>query len=365
MPYRKKIALVFPKDSESFFNEQSTLTFGGANVQMFLIGQELSDRHDFNTFFLINDYQQVDNAHFDKTIIRTFQSRDNILSKILKFHKALSTLKPDFLVQRGLTHFSCFLALYCRMTGIQLVFMFAHDREAKGRLQKNNRRVILFRILLSFSTRIICQNEEQFSFLPNKFKRKATVIYSGYNIKAISYKKTGRDIILWVGRLVSWKRAELFVKLAELNPDYHFVMIAPEVPHEKEYASTIYSLAGMVQNLQLIQFVPFVEVETYFKRSLLFVNTSIEEGFPNTFIQAMKNMVPILSLNVNPDHFLSRFNCGLFCNNSFMIMNRSFKKILRNHGTHKNMAENGYKYVCNNHDIKKVVNSIISFISLN
>jgi hypothetical protein len=43
------------------------------------------------------------------------------------------------------------------------------------------------------------------------------------------------------------------------------------------------------------------EVNELLARTHVFVNTSLHEGFPNTFIQAWMREVPVVSLHINPD----------------------------------------------------------------
>jgi glycosyltransferase involved in cell wall biosynthesis len=53
------------------------------------------------------------------------------------------------------------------------------------------------------------------------------------------------------------------------------------------------------------------EVNELFATASVFVNTSLYEGFPNTFIQAWMRGVPVASLQVDPDGVLGEQQIGI------------------------------------------------------
>lgn len=112
--------------------------------------------------------------------------------------------------------------------------------------------------------------------------------------------------------------------------------------------------AEEVNNLQFIQRVPFGEIDSFFRRAKVFVNTSDAEGFPNTFIQACEFATPILSLNVNPDGFLDEFDCGICCNGDLEDFADSLEFMLAE-GRFSEMGKKARKYVEQNHDIEKTI----------
>ena len=53
-------------------------------------------------------------------------------------------------------------------------------------------------------------------------------------------------------------------------------------------------------NLEIIEWLPYRKAEALIAGAFALVNTSCFEGFPNTFLQAGKFGVPILSFEVDP-----------------------------------------------------------------
>ena len=91
--------------------------------------------------------------------------------------------------------------------------------------------------------------------------------------------------------------------------DLPFVMVMNRsVP--KVWESVVQQLPA---NVRLLEKIPFSESDKLFEGALVLLNTSEFEGFPNTFLQAGKYGVPVLSLSVDPDEFITQTGCGLVC----------------------------------------------------
>ncbi|MFA5519966.1 MAG: glycosyltransferase, partial [Spirochaetota bacterium] len=173
---------------------------------------------------------------------------------------------------------------------------------------------------------------------------------NGYPINLTDIdSKTG---VLWVSRLEPWKRPELCIEAAVKNPDIPFTMIAPVDEKNREYAEKIYKMAANINNITIHDFVGFRGIDVYFKEARVFLNTSTEEGFPNTFIQACKNMTPIVSLNVNPDDFLTRYGVGEYCANNVDKMNDAIVSVYTSDSLFEKYSVSAGEYVKNHHCIK-------------
>jgi glycosyltransferase involved in cell wall biosynthesis len=136
-------------------------------------------------------------------------------------------------------------------------------------------------------------------------------------------------------------------------PQERFTMICKEATDDKDY-SQLATKAGRIENLEFISGVPFGQVESFFQRAKVFVNTSYSEGFPNTFIQAGKCGTPILSLKVNPDGFLDKYGCGLCADDDWRLFVDMLKQMLDivRAGEY---AANSRRYVLENHDVSEIV----------
>jgi glycosyltransferase involved in cell wall biosynthesis len=347
----KKISIVFPKDSDSVFNN-SSVTFGGATVQLYNVAKELGK--SFSVYAMINEYEDVDpSCHKDFTIMFTYHRSDSIFSKLSKFHRAVQEAGPDVLIQRGLSFFSPLLALYCALYGIKFIFMFAHDRESRGRFQRTNRINFLFHLLLIFANALIVQNEYQRDRIPQRYARKIFKIKNGHTIEYIDFSK--KDGVLWVSRLEPWKRPEKFLELAKKLPELQFTMIAPKAAKHEKYAEKIYTMAREIPNIKLHNFVSLNSIDKFFHEAKLFVNTSEEEGFPNTFVQSCKNYTPILSLKVNPDNCISRNRIGFCCNDNDHALFDYLTSIMNDNELYENFAKSAYMYAKENHNIEENV----------
>ena len=86
------------------------------------------------------------------------------------------------------------------------------------------------------------------------------------------------------------------------------------------------------------------------------------EGFPNSFIQAWMNHMPVLSINANPDEIITDYKLGFYSRN-LKQLKEDLSILLNNKDLIKEMGINGRKYVENNHDINHILPEYIDLFN--
>ena len=172
-----------------------------------------------------------------------------------------------------------------------------------------------------------------------------------------------KKTVLWVGRYAYMKKPYLFLDLCNSFPSYHFTIICTKSATLADEYSKLKEDASKLKNLIFIEKVPFLEIQEYFDKAKVFVNTSDFEGYPNTFIQSGAAKTPILSYKVNPDDFINNFNCGFVCNGSFEKMVDNLRVLLEDKDEWKKKSDNVFSYVRKRHQFDvniKIIKSLIS-----
>jgi glycosyltransferase involved in cell wall biosynthesis len=177
------------------------------------------------------------------------------------------------------------------------------------------------------------------------------VIANGHRL--VPLQTLARELILWVGRSDRMKRPDLFIDLATRLPQERFLMICQRATGDEDYPALV-DRARAVPNLRFIDRVPFDQIDPWFQRAKVFVNTSDSEGFPNTFIQAASQAVAILSLNANPDSFLTQYQCGLCAEGSVDRLAEGLRFLLER-DRFVELGRNSRRYVEQAHDIRLIV----------
>ena len=108
-----------------------------------------------------------------------------------------------------------------------------------------------------------------------------------------------------------------------------------------------------VENLRFIQSVPFREIDRYFDRAKLLVNTSWSEGFPNTFVQAMWSAMPIASLHYDPDGIIARHELGVPPTGDLDAFASEIRKLLSDAERLKRCGANAYAYANEHHNLER------------
>ena len=345
----------------SLFNKKSSVPFGGAEVQLYLLSKEFSRNNKINVNIITGIYNLKKNIIEYYNNIKIFSSlsleikKFALLKYYIKLFFTLIRVAPDIVIQRtgGMETGIC--ALYCNIFKKKFVFSIANDDDVK----KDKKIGIIINNFYQYGLKnadyIVAQKIEQIKFLEKWKKKKINnikVIKSGHIIQNLNNME--KNYILWVGRAIRWKRPELFLKLSKCFPDVSFIMICRK-SFDHNYWKKLYSEAQEINNIQFIEFVPFLEINKIFSNAKIFINTSIpREGFPNTYIQALMNMAPVIALTVDPDDFLIINKCGFNSKNDFNKMKDFLNYLITNKKELEFYSNNSYDYIKKNHNIYTV-----------
>ncbi len=346
-----RVCIVCPK-AYPLFNERVEGVFGGAEVDLYYLATELAKDKNFKVSFITADYGQADIETIeDVTVIKSLDFRKNALNGAWRIWRALSRANADIYMIKTASLGVPLTAVFCKLHGKAFVYRTAHRDECDGTyLRKHYFAGKAFAASLRQAKMVFSQSLSDKEKLSETIGVNSTVIANGHRLAKAADAK--RDSILWVGRTADFKRPEKFIELARKFPGEKFVMICQKATGDDNY-DRLCREAGSVSNIQFHQRVAFSEIDIFFPRAKIVVNTSDAEGFPNVFIQACKAGAAILSLNVNPDSFLDKYGCGISCAGDENRMTQSLKSMLEEN-SFLEFGQNGRKYAEEHHDIAKI-----------
>ena len=342
-------------------------TDGGAEVQLKALGQAFL-KQGCDIHFIVGDYGQPENEIIDEATIHKIPFRYRGGSNFYIFEtwfellKKLLKMQPDILLIKFPRDLLLPLGLFCKIKRKKTIFIGQIDNDVNPDYLKKENLIsyYIFRMGLKLTNLIVAQNRNQQQGFMERYHRKSVIIPNLLTLP-LSKKQAEKSFILWVGNTLPKKRPELFIQLAKHFPEYRFKMIvAPTgaVPED----SAIKKKAKGVDNLDYIGYVPFAEISEYFKAACLLVSTSEKEGFPNTFLQSWQYETPVVSLQVDPDKIIEKYQTGTI-SLKFDKLCADVKALMENKTMRIKMGKNAKAYVTGNHSPEVIVPQYLKIIA--
>ncbi|MBE0534892.1 MAG: glycosyltransferase [Phycisphaerae bacterium] len=347
-----KVCFVCPK-VYPIFDSACAEVFGGAEVDLYNLGTELAKDPAFDVSFVAADYGQPAQMHAEGvTLIRGLDFKRGPLAGALKLWQAMKQADAEIYMLKTVSMGVPLVAWFCRHYGKAFVYRTASALESNGQYVHRHRTMgKLFLWSLKRADLIFTQNQVDCDNLMSTSHLRSVMVRNGHRLEAAQNGR--RDSVLWVGRSDPVKGPQKFIELARRTPCERFVMICQRATGDASYGGLVQQ-AEEIGNLTFIERVPFHQTDAYFQAARVLVNTSDSEGFSNTFIQACRWAVPILSLNVNPDDFLNRWSCGICCHSDENRLAQGLRALLES-DRYVEIGQNARKYAEANHDITKIV----------
>jgi len=369
-----KICFIAPY-AYPLFDERYKNNFGGAEIQLFNLANELSQKPSFSVYFITSDVGQKDYKQFNSIqLFKSFafspeysnanhiQKLSRFFSRILKglsFYRLLKRINADVYIQRNAGAETGLCAFFSRFHKKLFVYSVAHDMDCDGAYAADNRlKGKMYLYGLNKADVVIAQTKQQSKLLKNNYNISSYTMNTAYTIPNINHAHA--KYVLWVGRITELKRPHMLLNIARQMKDYKFIMIGQKSCSDDDYHAFIDEVAS-IENIEYIPYVRYPLVHSYFKDASLIVHTACKEGFPNVFVQAWMHGKPVIALGVNPDDIIEKYHLG-FAAQSIDDCVKHITNLYANAPLYQTMSHNAYVYAQVNHNIKTIVNQLTNII---
>jgi glycosyltransferase involved in cell wall biosynthesis len=309
---------------------------GGAEVQAWLLAKELAKR-GFRISYLAESVSGKAGSVEVREGISIHWLRHFTHFKwlnLLQYYRGLQAIAPDLIVQRMSSFETGIAALYAKAHEKTFVWICTGDavpvRWRCTRLQwrdnKISNRSYLKKFLLLLNSFVydvsfqhgikhagllFVQNDTQARLLREHYGRASLRIRSGHEVPKAQHMARTRwqkRSVLWVANLSPNKQPERFIELASLLELDNICCFMVGSRQDENYLARLFAIVP--RNLKWLGQIPYEETLELFNSASIVVNTSLSEGFPNTFVQAWLRGVPIVTLGVDPDRIVSENRLG-------------------------------------------------------
>jgi glycosyltransferase involved in cell wall biosynthesis len=341
---------------------------GGAEIQQVELAKELKKK-GYDIHFITyakehNRTEMVNGINIVPVYNRDISKKLNYPKKMLLIWKKLKEVNADIYFYRaGSPGIS---SIFCKLNQKKIIKSIASDAEVTGESIHPKNWFIDYLLKIGnfldikLSNKVISQNDFQKSNIKSRYGIESIIIKNAFNIPTKNSIEDTHEYVLWVGTIRSVKQPHLFLKVAERFPHCKFLMIGGE-GGSSELFKDIQNVSKKIKNLKFLGFVPHNKISDYYKKAIFLVNTSKTEGFPNVFLESWLHSVPVVSLNVDPDGIISKYELG-YHSKTFEQMLDDIKRLLNDKELLKTIGDNGRKYVEEYHDITKIANQYETLI---
>ncbi len=277
-------------------------------------------------------------------------------------HKTLEelfrTIAPDVGYIMGMSREALRLARYCRENNKPFIFRVAHDKDLgdvylddESMLRWAKMTVAETREVIGTASVVLAQTPVQASLLSERFNAQSELMFPPILLDVPPGTPEKKFDVFWIGRTNSFKRPEQLAALAARLPHRKFCMVLNKAG-EEEWTKIVQALTA---NVTVIESVPADRIETFFRQSKVFVSTSLHEGFPNTFLQAAKNSIPVVSMGSDPNGMLSVHGAGVLAGDDPGALQRAVEELLDDEMKYREHARASRAYVEKFND-RKLIN---------
>lgn len=330
---------------------------GGIEVQVLALARALAQR-EWPVTLLLSDWGQPDGPlEVDGMTVVKAHRRSHSALAALQLANTLRRLPVDILLLQGIHGAAGVASWVAHATGKRFVFWLASDTDAlcldpqRSRLSRNQQQLAAYG--LRTADALVAQTNHQRELLREHLQLPSAVIPNVWPVDALRPGRAEQPTALWVANLRWEKRPRMVLELARAVPEMQFVMVGGPMAENQELYEGILEHQHDYPNFRYAGFVPFDEVGRQFEAADIFINTSVVEGFPNTFLQAWDAQLPIVA-SFDPDDVLKREQLGYHAEEVEPFAQR-LRSLMADEALRRALGQRGKQYLRDHFSMEVVI----------
>ena len=321
MTQASKICFVETQGYSVLSSDTRRSTTGGESIQHALLARAFAER-GWRVSMVSADFGQDDGVVIDGIQVwKTYKLSAGVRylrfihPRLTSIWRALRSADADIYFQSCAGLMTGVVARFVASRNRKMIFRVAHDSDCVPGQQlinlERDRRIYDYG--LRRADIISAQSNIQKNAMDKNYGLPSIVVDMVAEIPE-EMPVSARDIdVLWVNNFRGFKRPELVLEIAKGMPEVSFTMIGGAMKGFDDLFGRVRDEASTIDNIQFVGAIPYSEVNSYFSRAKLFLNTSDSEGFPNSFLQAWVRGVPVVSY-FDPDGLIASKGLGISVN---------------------------------------------------
>lgn len=290
-------------------------------MQQVTVARGLSGKFDVS--FVVLDHGQDDGENCEGvTVFKASAPGHGLRSfypRMSGLWQALRRADADVYYQRMAETTTGIVGAFCRFRSRRFIFATAVDYDCvrHPRPYRTRREEWFYRYGLQRADRIFVQTLHQQELMRRNFGRESVLVRNcGIRVEdadGVVSRAAGPEHpprVLWIGRFAFQKQPLLAIEVAARCPSVTFDVIGDG--DDAALGAQIRQRTSGTPNVLLHGYVPHAGMAAFYRRADLLLCTSLQEGFPNVFLEAFSCGIPVVS-TVDPDNLIASHGLGRVC----------------------------------------------------
>jgi glycosyltransferase involved in cell wall biosynthesis len=331
---------------------------GGIQRQLSMMSRWFAAR-GYTVSMLVDDEGQPDEVMIDGVRVIKMCRRDEgwpvvrfVRPRWSSLVAAMRRANADIYYQNTAEYVTGQAAYWCQRNGRSFIFSVANDWDCElqgiRRMPLHERTLYLWG--LKRATYVISQTRTQQCILREAHGVESVVIPMPSpptgNGSPVVPPDPSKPRVVWVARIAQAKRLEMLLDVAERTPEISFEVAGTANP-ASEYADRLLRRAGSLPNVKMLGRVERERIPQLYRGSTCLCCTSFHEGFPNTFLEAWSQGVPVVS-TFDPDGLIASLGLGGVAQDADGIA-YELRRLVANREQWREASRRGEEYYVRNH----------------